>query len=121
MQRSVWTVLKLLVTSRKVWVASIGAGAAVYMHVKGLISADKLASALVALATAVIVCIAAEDSAGKLSGQMFNVTNTTAEPELIDFNPRCVECGAPAMHVAKGPAWYCDKHAPWDAIYVVLE
>jgi len=117
MKRSVWTVLKLLVTSRKVWVAMIGAAAAVYMHVKGLISADKLASTLVALATAVIVCIAAEDSAQKIGG----VKAITAEPELIDFDPRCVECGAVATHVAAGPAWYCEQHAPFDALSVVFE
>lgn len=67
MDRSVWTVVTLLATSRKFWIGLIGAIASVVMYVKGLISADKLASALVTLATAIIVSIAAEDTAEKLN------------------------------------------------------
>jgi len=115
MPRSVWTVLKLLVTSRKVWIAGISASAAVYMHIRGLISADKLASTLVALAMAVIVAIAAEDSAGKIGGQALPLIE-----ELADFDPRCCECGAVAEYVGEGPKWYCEEHRPWDAINVVV-
>jgi hypothetical protein len=68
MDRSVWTVLRLLATSRKVWVALIGAVGAIVLYVQEAIEAETLASALVALATAVILAIAAEDTAGKLSG-----------------------------------------------------
>lgn len=68
MDRSVWMVLKLLATSRKVWVALIGATGAIVLYVQHAIEADTLASALVALATAVILAIAAEDTAGKLGG-----------------------------------------------------
>jgi hypothetical protein len=109
--RSVWNVLKCLATSRKVWIAAIGAAGALALYIKGVISADKLASALVALATAVIVAIAAEDSAEKI-GQ------AKAEPEIVDDWPRCVECGEPATHVAEGPTWYCEEHRPWDALAV---
>ncbi len=112
--RSVWKVLKLLSTSRKFWVALIGAGAAIYMFVQGLISADKLASALVALATAVIVSIAAEDSAEKIGGK------TTIINESVDDWPRCVECGRPATHVSEGPTWYCEDHRPGDALAVMV-
>jgi len=116
MQRSVWIVFKLLATSRKVWVALIGAGGAVYLYAQRLISADKLASALVALATAVIVAIAAEDSAQKIGGAKAAVV----EPEPTDFDPRCCVCGEPATYVAKGPKWYCEEHKPLDAISVTV-
>ena len=66
--RSVWRTLKALATSRKVWLAVIGAVVTGILYARGLIPAEKLADALVLLATAVIVAIAAEDSAEKLGG-----------------------------------------------------
>lgn len=110
-ERSVWNVLKCLATSRKFWVAFIGAAGAVFLYIKGLITAEKLASAIVALATAVIVAIAAEDSAQKIGG-------ARVEPQIVDDWPRCVDCGEPATHVTEGPTWYCEEHAPWDALLV---
>jgi len=115
--RSMWNVLKCLATSRKVWVAVIGAATAIYLYIKGMITAERLAQSLVALATAVIVSIAAEDSAEKIGGGF----NPPTEREIIDTSPRCVECGKKATHVAEGPTWYCAEHRPWDAISVTVE
>lgn len=112
MDRSVWNVLKCLVTSRKVWVAAIGVAGAVVLYLQDVIDAEKLASAFVALATAVILAIAAEDSAEKLGAGKHE--------SAADEWPVCIECGAPATHVAEGPVWYCKTHAPWDALEIVV-
>lgn len=108
MDRSVWRVLTLLATSRKVWVALIGAAGALILYLQGVIDAEKLASALVALATAVIVAIAAEDSAEKLGGTR------------IEGWPECDVCGAPAEAV-DADGWYCEEHAPSGALPVVIQ
>ena len=114
MDRSVWNVLKCLATSRKVWLAGIGAGAALVLYIQGAIDADKLASTLVALATAVILAIAAEDSAASIGAGPQHVTKPGEWPV-------CAECGAPATAVSAGPTWHCDAHAPWDAIDITVE
>lgn len=108
MDRSVWRVIKCLATSRKVWVAVIGAIGAIVLYLQGVLDAEKLASALVALATAVIVAIAAEDSAEKIGGT------------YIEGWPECDVCGDPAEAVT-ADGWYCKEHAPDGALPVVIQ
>lgn len=85
-----------------------GGSDALILYLQGVIDAEKLASALVALATAVIVAIAAEDSAEKIGGT------------YIEGWPTCEVCGDPAEAVT-ADGWYCEEHAPSGALPVVIQ
>lgn len=60
--------VKALLVSRKFWLAVIGVIGMVFMYIKGLVTAEMLADAIVSLVAIVILAIAGEDMASKVSG-----------------------------------------------------